>query len=176
MSEESVADPHPPERARSLIGQLWRRIGRRPHDPAALRNWQITGLVGLVCLIVALAIVAAVSGGQARRLRAEATALTERSAAAAQARDRLSAFAAAAARPPIDAELTRLAAHLPGDVRLIQVSRDEAGMLSLVIDSPDPDLLRESLAGDPVLGRLTERAQERRDDGSIRVRLEGEIG
>lgn len=110
------------------------------------------------------------------RLRREAGAADEGAARAAEAHDRLAAFAAAVAQPPLDADLQRIRAHLPPDARLAEAARDESGVLTLAIDSADPDLLRESLANDPLLGRLSERGQERRDDGTIRVRLSGNIG
>lgn len=168
----TLAEPIPddaPAPPRSLAGTLHAALPRR------------TGLGGRAVslaafLLVAGALAEGIGWARIRQIRADATTLAEGAARAAEMHDRLAAFAAVAARPPLDAELDRIGAHLPPDTHLAEASRAPDGTLALAIDTTDPDLLRDALAGDPLLGRLRERGQERRDDGTMRVRLAGTIG
>lgn len=162
------AAPQPDNGSQSLFGRISALASQRG------RRRGFTAALGGILLVVAF--VEGIVWFEIGHVRREATAAGEGAARAAEAHDRLTAFAAAVAQAPLDADLQRIRAHLPPDARLAEAARDESGILTLAIDSADPDILRDSLANDPVLNRLSERGQERRDDGTIRVRLSGTIG
>lgn len=113
---------------------------------------------------------------QTRLIRAETRALSLQGEALSRDRERADEMGRALAKPPLDAVLALLRAHLPPGLRLIEAVRGEDGALTLAIDTPDPDALRAALAADSRLGRFRERGQVAREDGMIRVRLTGEMG
>lgn len=83
--------------------------------------------------------------------------------------------ARAFAMPSLETVLAALRTHLPPEVQLVEASRGEEGTLRLTIDTSDPDALRGALAADRWMARFHERGQEKRDDGTIRVRLAGDL-
>lgn len=160
----------------SLLG----RIGARVRDPARDARTDGEGArwsVRLILLAIGLAATATMLGAlwQTRLARAETRALIVQGEAAGRDREQADALGRALAKPPLDAVLASLRAHLPPGIRLIEAVRGEDGTLSLAIDTPDPDALRAALSSDSRLGRFRERAQDAREDGTIRVRLTGEI-
>lgn len=154
------------------------RFGAGLRRPAPL--WMgapMRATIGWMLLAIGLAagILALGAARQAAAARAGMNALLLAGEGAARDRERAIEIGHALARPPLDATLGLLRAHLPPDIRLIEAAQSEDGALALAIDTPDPDALRAALAADARLARFRERGQEVRDDGTIRVRLSGEI-
>ncbi|WP_293970952.1 hypothetical protein [Sphingomonas sp.] len=131
------------------------------------------------CLLAcAVAMIAIIAGALVERgaVRSAGAAWASRAEAGSYDRERAVAVAQAMSLPPLDAVLAAVRAHVPPGIRLAEASRGEDGTISLSIDTTDPDALRAALSSDSLLGRLHERGQEARDDGTIRVRLTGEMG
>jgi hypothetical protein len=168
------AEPGSGRRADSLIGQIGGLV-RRQRSGSRVASPALPGTLRFVLLVVALSALVVTIGAvwQARRADADGRALADQTEASVRDRERAAELADALALPRFEAVLGSIAAHLPPGVMLVEAARAEDGALRLAIDTPDPDALRAALAGDPQLRRFRERAQAVRDDGTIRVRLEG---
>lgn len=103
---------------------------------------------------------------------APALAAYARTAAIERARPQVEAVMAV---PSLTSLVARLSAALPADAGLGGMMLDEAGALTIEVETADPDRLRTALAGDPLLGSLRETGQTRTDGGTIRVVLMGRI-
>jgi hypothetical protein len=161
----------------SLLGRFGARMRDAVGDkvnrsaPARVTGWLILLAIGMAAGVTMLGALR-----QARLARADAQAFQLQGEATGRDRERADAIGRALARPPLDSTLALLRAHLPPGIRLIEAARGADGVLSVAIDTPDPDALRAALTADSRLMRFRERGQETREDGMIRVRLAGEIG
>jgi hypothetical protein len=169
--EQRSSDPS----ADSLLARLGAGLRRSAPERLGLQGRMTAWLLMLAAGLAAAAI-AIVALWQAEATRADMRALARQGETIAREREQAALTGRALARPTLAATLDLLRAHLPPDIRLIEAARDEDGALSVAIDTPDPDALRAALASDSRLVRLRERGQEVRDDGTIRVRLTGEMG
>lgn len=130
-------------------------------------------LVPLVQVLIAgLAIAAAVVWLQAGRLDTRARALDGAVGMAAERGERLRATAAIFAAPTVDERLIELRRHVPPEIRLVAASVGDDRRLAIVLDTPDPDALRQAMRADGWLARFREQAQTAGGDGTIRVTLE----
>ena len=154
--------------------RLWRAIPvlglEIPRRPATIALC----LLASIPLLVAIGAwsLAAVAGGEARQLEAASTPTgrTDQPYLSSIARREL---AAALSRPTIGDIVRRLSAVLPQNASLVRAASDTKGILTIEIDTPDPDRLRLAISGDPLLGTLSEAGQKRTEDGAIRVSLRG---
>lgn len=112
------------------------------------------------------------AAGEQAQTAAMARQLAPRTAmTAAMARER-AAMAALLARPRAIALLDALARTLPEDARIVRMSRDDTGILTLEIATPDPAELRTALRGDARFAALKSIAERRVDAGMV-VTLKG---
>ncbi len=157
----------------SLPRPRWRLPGWPARLPRpSRRDWLVTGaLLASIPVSVALA---AWSLTLVTHLRSERLArdLAPRIAAETALRAR-AAIAPLMAGPTIGALALRLATVLPDEAGLHAMARGADGVLTIEIDTPDPDRLRPALAADPLLAGLDEVGQAPTDDGAIRVTLRG---
>ncbi|QJU57663.1 hypothetical protein HL653_07555 [Sphingomonas sp. AP4-R1] len=135
-----------------------------------LTAWLLLLALGLAAVTVGIGAL-----WQTGSARERIPALAGQGEGVARDREQAAETGRALARPALDPTLGLLRAHLPPDIRLVEAARGEDGALSLAIDTPDPDALRAALAADSRLARFRERGQEARDDGTIRVRLTGDM-
>lgn len=133
------------------------------------------GVLGFALAVAGIAGALIASGAmiQTAQARGETAAIRQKGETIAREREQAAAMADSLSLPPMATVLAGLRAHLPPDVRLAEAARDGEGVLTIAIDTPDPDALRAALAADRRLARFRERGQEAREDG-IRVRLRGE--
>lgn len=184
---ESPAD-HPPARPPSLAGlallrarqgagAVARRITRfdltKGKQPAST-PWPPVALAVLIASIP-LSIWAGgrwlEAGERARIAVAERQLAPRRAAAKAEAEER-AGMAALLARPRAIAVLNALAETLPADARIVRMSRDGTGVLTLEVATPDPAELRAALRGDARFAALRSIAERRGDAGMV-VTLKG---
>jgi hypothetical protein len=171
----------------SLFDRLRERIGEgglrlpawRPDLPPFSRDLWWPALLILATIPVTTALgawtLAGITRWQIHQLRQqEAPALAVYRSAAAIERARPRAEAAMAA-PALTSLASRLSAVLPEDAGLAGIALDDTGVLSVEIESADPDRLRTELAKDPLLGSLGETGQAMTDGGTMRVSLKGRI-
>lgn len=88
------------------------------------------------------------------------------------ARPRVEAVIAA---PSLTSLVARLSAALPEGAGLASLTLDEQGLLTIEVETSDPDQLRVSFASDPLLGSLRNTGQSMTNGGTIRVILKGRI-
>lgn len=175
----------------SLFERLFRHDGVRGTSiKARLSAWRLPRIdvsrplpIGAMLALATIPFtIAAGSWGLTFAIGWRADRLADRAApqiAAWRAHQRVEAARARAAPimagPAASAVLTRLAGILPADTGLASIGRDEAGMLTIQIDTPDPDRIRPILGADPLFGALRETGQAATDDGAIRVTLKGRV-
>jgi hypothetical protein len=82
-------------------------------------------------------------------------------------------FARLVERATLSDVVERLARSLPAEAKVHAMGRDQAGILTIEIDTADPDLLRPAIERDPVLRDLDEVGQTRSGDHGLRVTLRG---
>lgn len=171
-----AVDEPAPLRTMSLFDKLGARVRRRgDRGPGRSEEARATAWFVLLAAGSAAAGIAIGALWQAEAARSERRALIVQGEAIGRDREQAAAMAHALRLPPLDAVLASLRTHLPPGVRLVEVVRDEAGALTLAIDTPDPDALRATLAADARLGRFREQGQAANGDGTIRVRLVGAV-
>jgi len=73
--------------------------------------------------------------------------------------------------PAVTEVMERLAGILPPDTGLAEAKRDAAGVLTVVLETSDPDQIRPVLARDPLFGSMRDIGQARTDQGTIRMTL-----
>lgn len=172
MSEPPIAhDGTPPSLAQTAMGAVKLRL-RRQRSPVAA-EWRALALFSGISLLAALLAIAIAAWVLARQAEASAGATGAVAATAqSQARDadRLARIFAA---DGVEASLATLGAHLPQDARLVSVERKADGALLIVLETGDPDLLRNALASEPWFERFVERGQSVTPDGGMRVTLAG---
>ena len=125
-----------------------------------------------IVLIGALVVIGLWLTFAARTAQNQADALRAQSAAAAEQEANALAEAEGEGVVAISTTLDALAQHLPASVSLASAEGRPGGAIRIAVDTPDPDLLRQALAGDPWFDRFRERGQEQHDDGGFRVTLE----
>ena len=170
-----AADDSSPVIAGSLLGKVASRATTFASGAGPRREARTTARWSLYAVGGAAIVIAGGAAWQMRNARVETHILLMRNEIVLRDRERIDAMARAFAMPSLDAILAALRTHLPPEVRLVEASRGEDGRLRLAIDTSDPDALRGALAADRWMARFHERGQERRDDGTIRVRLAGDL-
>jgi hypothetical protein len=136
---------------------LLSRIGAHARNPTRNARTDNAGArlsLRPILLAIGLAAGATMLGAlwQMRLAQAETRTLIVQGEASGRDREQAEEMARALAKPPLDAVLASLRAHLPRGMRLIEAARGEDGILSLAIDTPDPDALRAALSADSRLG------------------------
>jgi len=157
----------------------WRLPARRPALPPFPPGlwWPTLLILATIPLTTAVGAwaLAGITRWQVHQLRQEAApALAAYRSAAAIERARPRAEAAMAG-PALTSLTGRLSAVLPEGAGLAGIALDDGGVLSVEIESADPDRLRTELAKDPLLGSLSETGQAMTDGGTMRVSLKGRI-
>ncbi|WP_423602259.1 hypothetical protein [Sphingomonas sp. MS122] len=152
----------------SLADRMAQRFAAReartePRSPGPV-NWRLTAaLTGVIALGPLGTIVAA--GMIERGARAEAARLDVQAAPRREAEAREQAARAALHAAVRDAGvavwLDRVAAAIPAEARVARMAKAADGALELEISTPDPDLLRGALRGDPALAGFRETGQRR---------------
>ena len=145
-------------RAPSLMSQVARRLRR----PVRLRLPASSDRAGPLLVLAAIPLVSAIAvEGQAQlgrwrnaRLERELAPQLARHAAVARAGAVQEAALPLLTRPTIGAVAEHLATVLPAAAQVRLMAVDAKGRLRLEIDCPDPDALREALAGDPLFATL----------------------
>lgn len=111
------------------------------------------------------------AGERARVAKATRQLVPRRAVAQAVVEER-AGVAALLARPRGIALLNGLAETMPDDARIVRMSRDGAGIVTLEIATPDPAELRAALRGDARFAALRSIAERRGDAGMV-VTLKG---
>lgn len=152
----------------SLADRMAQRFavqGLRP-EPRSPRpvNWRLAAaLTGVIALGPLATIVGA--GAVEHGARAEAARLETQAAPRlkAEARERAvrAALRAAVRDAGVVVWLDRVAAAIPAEARVARMAKTADGALELEISTPDPDLLRGALRGDPALAGFRETGQRR---------------
>lgn len=181
---ESAPDPmSTPAPSPSLGGRALARLGELAvalqARVVAMRVERRDGLLGAVLALTIAAIPLSIWGGArwleagvlARNTQAR-QALEPREAAAALALGERTQLAELLDRPSAAALIEQLASVLPADARIVRLSRDAAGLVTLEVMTPDPAELRAALRGDPHFVALRTRG-ERRIDAAMIVTLSG---
>lgn len=159
----------------------WRWPAWRPRRPTALALPPRPILLAAGLLLATIPLTTAIGAWsltalnrwQAQRLAREAApalAAGRRATAIEAVRPQVAAIMGA---PTMTDRLARLAAVLPAEAGLVRFERDEAGELTLIVETPDPDRLRAALAADPGFAALRETGQTMTDGGTISVTLKG---
>jgi hypothetical protein len=161
--------------AGSLLGKIGGRMATLASGRRQSREARKTANWALFAVGAAAIIIAGSTAWQARNARVETHILLMPNEIVVRDRERADEVARALAVPSLETVLAALRTHLPPEVQLVEASRGEEGTLRLTIDTSDPDALRGALAADRWMARFHERGQEKRDDGTIRVRLAGDL-
>ncbi|WP_343521020.1 hypothetical protein [Sphingomonas sp.] len=136
-------------------------------------NWRLAAALTSLIALGPLATIVG-SGLLERAARTEAARLTAQAAPRLKVEARGQAARAALRGAVRDAGvavwLDRVAAAIPADARVARMARAADGAFELEISTPDPDLLRGALRGDPALAGFRETGQ-RRAGATIAVTL-----
>ena len=73
--------------------------------------------------------------------------------------------------PAITEVMERLAGILPPNTGLAEAKRDAAGVLTIVLETSDPDQIRPMLARDSLFRSMRDIGQARTDQGTMRITL-----
>jgi len=73
--------------------------------------------------------------------------------------------------PAITEVMERLAGILPPNTGLAEAKRDAAGVLTIVLETSDPDQIRPMLARDPLFRSMRDIGQARTDQGTMQMTL-----
>lgn len=181
---ESAPDPvSTPAPSTSLGGRALARLAELTMvlraQVAAVRVERRNGLLAAALALMIVAIPLSIwigarwleAGVLARNAEAR-RALEPREAAAARALGERTQLADLLDRPSTATLIEQLASVLPADARIVRLSRDADGLVTLEVMTPDPAELRAALRGDPHFAALRTRG-ERRIDAAMIVTLSG---
>lgn len=170
----------------SLLQTLASRLAKRPPLPRSVPNFKcpvISSRVRMIsiCLVASIPVSIAV-GAWSMTFVARQDAQKLAQAAALNIDARREAILAEEARPvtsrllaapSISDLIQRLSATLPAGDTVADAARDAHGILTIDIETIDPDELRRALARDAKLAKLRETGQSATDRGTMRVTLRG---
>lgn len=171
--EPGKATPGP-----SLAGRLAQTIRQQLAKAAGVpsdRRYYGIALVVAATIPATIALgaegMALIQDGRNRTLERNETERLSAYAAAKRAEDIRAWMAPMLTQPTVTALAERLGAALPADASVYSIAVDGSGMIDAKIDCLDPDILRKTLAADPLGRSLRMVSQEPAGTSGVRVSL-----